>query len=260
VLHEKDLKVRTVQSYVSAILNQNQNLGFQLHHLDKRRMDRLFQGMQNNTTSLHGVAPVKPAVSADTILELSRKLYANPNDPNSPAQAAVVFGFIFALRSATIVSVRSVDIKLTSSAILFEEVNRKSKTPQKARSLVLPFDNCEPARALRAYFLFIQPSLDPQQSVFGIASGTREQPSSIINRFIATALDTIQHNEQQQLTSHCLRRGSAASMFACDVPSLRILSWGGWASLTSAQPYLQDRTWRPSTTADKSCYQWMLSL
>ena len=260
-LQHADLKCSTIRSYSSAITSKNQLLGFSVSDQVQLQLDQLFRGIENVATETQGPARVRPAMSSVDILQLCSVLdsmeWSATTRELTSMYAAVIFGFLFALRASSLVAVRHCDIILQSDKLGFNEIKRKSKSPQTTRSAYAPLQSCVPARTLHKYLTWLlSQHIVPSQSVFGFTSVG--SPHRLVGVAIELASNVFAAEPTDKLTSHCLRRGAAVAMFALGVPIQRILSWGAWASEDSVRPYIKDRAWSAASDADKLCFAWML--
>ena len=261
LLHRGTLKPRSIKSYMSAVLSRNSLLGHQIPQPIADRLEKLFQGIENERTESSGPEAIQPAMTSDLIIKLSRIAHG-PNvnhDRNVSSVAATLFGFMFALRASTIIAVRRCDVELQPTRIVFREIKRKSHQTQTTRVVELPVDTCQPAKSLHkmlsTIFTTWKQPMDAPLFGFNNTEPAHAQVSNAIYIALATiGIDSVQLG----LTSHSLRRGAAVSMYSLGTPMERILSWGAWKSPSSVQPYIKDRAWHVKSTTDQLCVAWML--
>ena len=221
----------------------------------------LLRGSDNINVDAHGVAPAAPYLSSASAVAISLLLQSQCSDVASPVLqqhqlAAVLFGFMFALRADTIVHINIVDICFTSSELIFTETTRKSKNKAVSREVHLPLEHSF-APILKSYLSWIvHLTPDSHASLFGFSPSTRSKSSSLMNGCLKVAL-AVSEQHYSHVSSHMLRRGAAIAMLAFSVAKERIRDWGHWLSVTGIDPYLKGRTFIRPTHSDLVCFGWM---
>ena len=255
-LSHDNLKVSTIRSYSSAVVTRNQFLGYKMSDQLQQRVDQLFRGLENQAVEISGPAKVQPAMNSSVIVMISdfldRQGFSATSVEITSQCAAVVFGYLFALRASTLTAIRLGDVRLRHNVLELNEIKRKSKSAQTVRTVCIPTDLCKPARVLGKYIQWAQSrNKDTSGSAFGFDMDA--PPHKLVGDAIQVAAA-----QSEGMTSHSLRRGAAVSMFAVGVPIQRMLSWGAWASEDSVKPYIKDRAWNLATKDDRTCFAWML--
>ena len=263
VLQEQRLKVQTVRAYVSAVLAVEKLSFSSIDQQLTEQLTRLFQGIANVSAEQHGVPELKPAVSAKDVISIAEKLPAIQDQRLQSMAAAIVLGFLFALRASTLVAIKLADITVAPESLVLHETTRKSRAPRATRRLEVPTRLCAPAAALRTYFSNVQSRCARSKwssvPAFAFVPPTvTETQAQLVNHALQHVYTRLGlHRPDTDLTSHALRRGAAVSMLAVGVPMPRILSWGAWQSEASVRPYLQGRAWQHATPQDRLCFQHM---
>ena len=153
--HRGTLKPRSIRSYMSAVLSRNSLLGHQIPQPIADKLEKLFQGIENEHTESSGPEATQPAMTTDIIIKLSHIAHG-PNvnhDRNISSVAATLFGFMFALRASTIIAVRRCDVELRPTRIVFREIKLTSHQTQTTRVVERPVDSKVAAQDV-IYYVF----------------------------------------------------------------------------------------------------------
>lgn len=263
VLRDQQLKPQTIRAYISSVLAV-EKLSFRTVPPElMEHLTRLFQGIDNNSVETHGVPALRPAISARDVATIASKILSMRNSRTQSMAAAVVLGFLFALRASTIVAIKLADIVVAPESLVLLETTRKSRTPRTTRRLEVPTRLCAPAATLWTYFSQVQ-SKRARDSWSSVPAFAFVPPTATTAQaqLVSTAMERVYAELGLQmpdsaLTSHALRRGAAVSMHAVGVPLPRLLSWGAWQAEASVRPYLQGRAWQPATAYDRMFFQHM---
>lgn len=253
--HQSGLRPHTIMTYVSAVLAEEKMRSGEVPAALQHRLSRLYQGLANTTVEREG-PELRGAVSARDVVLMASKLDQLENRTASMA-AAVVFGFLFALRAATIAAATLDDIDIPHGRLVFLETTRKSRATRAVRHVEIDTTRCKPAAHLWSYFKRLKDkckNAHQRTPAFEYLAGAGRREPERLSSAIKSVYASLQLPYTRALTSHAIRRGAAVSMHAVGVSLPRILSWGAWQSHDSYKPYIANRAWQAASLEDKWCF------
>jgi integrase len=259
-LVDNGVQAQSIPAYLSAIFKRQTLEGTPIDATVQDYAHLLTKGAANQQVSRRGPAQ-KEIISANTCKIMAECLLQQCSSLQVKQQrelAAVIFGFLFALRADTICSVMPGDVILRDKNIIFTERKWKSKQVQRQRTRTSPVQG-KMASAIAKYINWTSSSSSFETSLFGFRQQGASAAKVVSYINIAATTAKIKHN-QTISTAHALRRGAAVSMSAVGVPSVRLCDWGGWAGEASVRPYLKDHPWTTPTPDDFDAFGWMHSL
>ena len=253
----------TIAQYVSAVRHEDKLRA----QPTREHVEMAIRGVANLRIAEQG--PKEPGAAWESqwvcqAAELaSRLILSRSQIPLRDIQALLcsIVGFLFALRSASIASIDASHLTYNGGVLVLQEHVRKAHGPQAIRTLKIPVPaTAQPFHAVFD-FLFYMGQRHPNVSESFLVS---EYPASEPSKSVDHALDrtlsllSVPTPMTTQQKSHALRRGAAVAMLSIGVPTLKSLSWGGWANDSSMKTYVSGRTFVACSQSDQNCFGWML--
>jgi hypothetical protein len=250
----------TIRSMWSAVVKQQFALGHRpVNQEITTLVSRLCRGAANSRAEVVGPVFCRQFVRSSAIRACYDAMIAGLSSclvGDQPAFAAVVFGFVLCLRSASLVQLTLSDIVLDHDFFTVCVRYHKSRSSPVARRFSIP--RVAPfVSGLCQYVTWVrQRGCFPHQSLFFLSpvvpgANSAATISTILGRVLPrfTSVPVSQ--------SHLLRRSAAIAMLAVGVVITRIISWGGWSSHVSVMPYLRDNANIVSSDDDVFFFGWL---
>lgn len=264
LLKERRYVPSSISQAWSAVKKQNYLLGFaQVSDEISTLVSQLIRGVSNSISLTSRPKPPPDVFPSRVVCELLPVLSSQLDSREIRQQsqlAAVIFCFLFCLRSDTLVYVLLEDISFDQSFLIFLERKRKNMSVLSTRSVRAPLSASPVLLLLRYYKWLVAQGVALSAPLFNFDSFSSS--SALLSRAIELSLSLLPviATSGVPTSSHSLRRGAAVAMTAVSVPTTRILQWGAWASVTSLQPYLRGHAFVTPSQSDLVFFGWMVNI